>query len=412
MRIAIASEFPLAPDRVFGGLEALSRGLARRIARDASHEVHVVSFHASLAAAHLERVEGVSVHRFPLPERFGNLTWGAQERSLTVEALRRIQPDVVHSLGLGPKALAVKAAGFPWVVSVNGIRSNEARAAGGLKNRVRASVCRSMERAGLRAARHVIFPSPFVRSLLAEAVTGARTHIIENAVDPEFFEIGAEASPRTILCVGRVIPLKAPEVLIDAVHLLAESGLDVEARFVGPPDEASYLEHLEERARHLGISGRVRFLGFVPDWVLLREMGNAGILAHPSRVEIAPLSVMQAMAAGRPVVATNVGGTPYLVEDGKTGFLVPPGDAPKLASRLRSLLEDTELRAEFAAAARRQAERRFRIERAVEDTLSVYEQVSARPSRNALESTGSRGCNRLKLLGLMQDSHQPPAKDG
>jgi glycosyltransferase involved in cell wall biosynthesis len=377
VRIAFASEFPTADDRVVGGLEAVVRGLATTMSERFDHEVHAVSFHAGLETARVDVVGDVRVHRFPQPAHLGNLTFGAEERRMTARALRRIRPDVVHSLGLGPKALGTAASGLPWVVSVNGIQSNEARAVGGIRNRVRSWVCARMESSSLKAARHLIVPNPTVRGLLGGRIRTQIVHVIENSVDREFFEIGDARTPGTILSIGRVIPLKAPEVLIEASRLLAVRGIEARIRIVGPPDDDRYLAGLRARVRDAGLEGRVEFLGFVSDEELYREMAGAAVLAHASRVEVAPLSVMQAMAAGRPAVATDVGGTSFLVREGKTGFLVPPDSPGELAARLATLVEEPEVARRMGEAARVEAEKRFRITHAVERTLEVYEKAVA-----------------------------------
>jgi glycosyltransferase involved in cell wall biosynthesis len=120
-------------------------------------------------------------------------------------------------------------------------------------------------------------------------------------------------------------------------------------------------------------------------------MASAGLLVHPSRVEIAPLSVMQAMAAALPVVATAVGGTGTLVDPGRTGLLVPPGHPARLARAIAQLVDDPARAQRMGAAGRREAEARFRRETHVARTLEVYRAVAAR----ALDSTGSERRNRI-----------------
>jgi glycosyltransferase involved in cell wall biosynthesis len=312
---------------------------------------------------------------------------------------------VVHSLGLGPKALAAASSGLPWVVSVNGIQSNEARATGGLRNAIRGFVLRRVEQAGLDAARDVIVPNPLVRSLLGSRLKGQRVHLVENQVDEVFFDVDGEGDPATIVCIGRLLPLKSPETLIDAVRRLADRRHDVRVRFVGPPDDPAYLETLRQRAARLGLLDRVTFLGFVSDDELLREVAGAGILAHPSRVEVAPLAVMQGLAAGRAVVATRVGGTAHLVRDRRTGRLVPPADPDAMASALEAYLLDPPLARRLAEAGRADARERWLPARVLERTQAVYEAV--REARPGFESAGSRRRNPIELRSLAAGTPEP-----
>ncbi|MBZ0270294.1 glycosyltransferase family 4 protein, partial [bacterium] len=300
MRVVLCAEFPLADDRVVGGIEEVARRLGGAMAARGDLDVHAVSFHGGLERPRTDDVRGVTVHRFPLPRRLGNLTFGAAERRATAGAIRRLEPDVVHPLGLGPKALGAADAGRPWVVSVNGIQSNEARTAGGVRNRARAWAFSRMEDAGLRRATDVIVPNDVVRGMLGGRLGDARVHRIENAVDERFFGLEPLRGAGRIVCVGRILPLKAPEDLIEAAARLAGEGVEFRIRFVGPPDDEAYLDGLRRRVRREGLEDRVEFLGFVSDERLFEELRAAAVLVHPSRVEVTPLSVMQAMAAGLP----------------------------------------------------------------------------------------------------------------
>lgn len=400
MRIALLSEYPLAEDRVVGGLEALARELAGGLAACGGTEVHVLSFHGGLATPSSGTVGRVHVHRFPLPRRFGNVTRGAAERRATLGRLREIRPDVVHALGLGPKALAAADSGFPWLVTVNGIQSVEARTTGGWRNRIRAAVLGGMENAGLRRATDVVVPNAIVADLIRTRLGSARVHVLENPVDDRFFDLAPAGDPTRVICVGRLLPLKAPEDLIEAAWQLLAERSPVRVRFVGPADDRWYLEGLKERVRRAGLGTGVEFLGFVSDDELRREMAAAGVLVHPSRVEVAPLAVMQAMAAGLPVIATNVGGTGHLVDPGRTGLLVPPGEPARLARALAQLRSDPARARRMGGAGRAEAERRFRREVHLERTLSLYADVARRP----LDSTGSGSRNALEFRRITHGS--------
>jgi glycosyltransferase involved in cell wall biosynthesis len=110
------------------------------------------------------------------------------------------------------------------------------------------------------------------------------------------------------------------------------------------------------------------------------------MLVMASRQETAPVSVMEAMAAGLPVVATDVGGTRWLVEDESSGRLVPVGDDVRLADALRRYLEDPSAAREHGRAARGIAERRFRVDTVVDRTLEVYSRVAAAARASGAEN--------------------------
>jgi glycosyltransferase involved in cell wall biosynthesis len=149
--------------------------------------------------------------------------------------------------------------------------------------------------------------------------------------------------------VARAVPL--------AVWLLAGRG-----RLLG---------ELEDEARRLGIADQVRFLGFRDDAAALLQAVNVFIL--PSLSEGLPVAVLEAMAAGKPVVATDVGGNREVIVDGQTGFLVPPRDAGALAARTITLLTDKSLADRYGAEGQARVREEFSLERMV----SAYEELYA-----------------------------------
>jgi glycosyltransferase involved in cell wall biosynthesis len=179
------------------------------------------------------------------------------------------------------------------------------------------------------------------------------TVVIRNAVD--VFSASRSrhdrATPR-LIAVGR---LKAPKdflTLVRALAALPEGSF--EALIVGDgPDRGA----VEEEIRRLGLEKRVRLAGERSDVPAL--LADADLFVLPSRSEGLPVSVLEAMAAELPVVASGVGGLPELVVDGETGILVPPGAPEPLAAALGRLVEDRDLRRRFGAAGRTRAEALF-----------------------------------------------------
>ena len=191
-----------------------------------------------------------------------------------------------------------------------------------------------------------------------------------------------QIAPQTLVFihVGRFDAVKNHAMLISAFSQLFASALaPVELWLVG---DGELREAVQQQARTLGIESRVRFLGVrsdIPD--LLRA---ADVFVFPSRWEGNPLSVMEAMAAGLPVVATAVGGVPELVEDGVSGILVPNEDCDALVQAMLQMVQHPDLRAQMAHAARCRAEERFDMRHTVAAYESLYESIlqRARPTGN------------------------------
>jgi glycosyltransferase involved in cell wall biosynthesis len=126
-------------------------------------------------------------------------------------------------------------------------------------------------------------------------------------------------------------------------------------------------------AKQLGIASRTQFLGFRRD--VTRRLADAQVFLLITNWEGFPRSILEAMRAGLPVVASDVGGNAESVRDGETGFIVPRGDVASLRTALARLIADPELRMRFGALGRRRFEERFTFERMCEKTFAVYRDV-------------------------------------
>lgn len=184
-----------------------------------------------------------------------------------------------------------------------------------------------------------------------------------------------------ILAAGRLIDKKGFDTLIEACARLQARGLVFECRIFGTgPLEAE----LERRAEAAGLTTMVELPGWAPAGQLLEAMGRAAVFAMPSRVAAGgdrdgiPNVVLEAMAAGLPVVATNVSGIPEAVSHETTGLLVEPDDVPALADALERVLTDAALSARFGAAARARIAEEFTLEVASSRLLSLFQSTPVR----------------------------------
>ena len=168
--------------------------------------------------------------------------------------------------------------------------------------------------------------------------------------------------PDLIVAVGRLDPIKGFEVLIEAVATLARRGRAVRARIIG---DGPLWPTLEGRVAELGLGERISFSGAMSQVEVRAAVRAAAIVALPCVVapdgdrDGIPVSLMEAMASGAPVVSTPISGIPELVGDGREGLLVQPGDPAALARALARLLDDAPLRRGLAEAARAKVEREF-----------------------------------------------------
>jgi glycosyltransferase involved in cell wall biosynthesis len=185
-------------------------------------------------------------------------------------------------------------------------------------------------------------------------------------------ELGLPPGAPLVGIVARLVPVKAHEVFLAAAKAMAPVRPDIVFLIVGDGERRA---ELETAARASGLGDRVRFLGWRAD--LDRLYADLDIVVLTSKNEGSPVALIEAMAAGRPVVSTRAGGVEDVVTDGETGVIVPIGDAPALARAVVDLLEDPARAARLGAAARASVVARFGSGRLVGDIDALYQRLLA-----------------------------------
>ena len=252
-----------------------------------------------------------------------------------VRAARAVDADLLHAHWI-PAGWVAARTGKPYVVQVWGTDVELARHAPRLARRV------------LRGARLVIAASTTLADL-ARLLGAREVRVIPSGVDLPA-AVGEEADPPEVLYAGRLSPEKGVLELVEATR-----GLLLVTAGDGPL-----------RSRVPGARG------FVPHDELQSLYARAAVVACPSRREGFGVACLEAMAHGRPVVATGVGGLRDLVVDGETGIVVPPRDPAALRSALERLLGDRSLRRRLGAAGRERARERFSWATMTDATLEAY----------------------------------------
>jgi glycosyltransferase involved in cell wall biosynthesis len=450
MKVALLGPYP--PDgHLAGGVDAvvwaLAEGLAARPAKSpqgaespqgAKSPQGEVELHVLTAAAGLEMPvvsrsrPGLTLHQVPL-RRGDRLLWHWPFVRSLIRTLQAVAPDVVHAHGTGPYAAAALGCGRPAVITPHGVIFREAalaprwgsRWAGvelppiqlpliQLAARLRWMFDAWYERWIVRRARDLIAISPYVVQEY-RPLTRARFHTIENPVADVFFDIplaGQELAPRTsepgaaetergrMLCVARLIPRKDILTLLHAFARVRAAVPGTRLEIAGQTDADTstplstsppYTRACLATVAELGLEGSVHFLGEQHGAALVDCYARADLVLLTSRQETAPVVVAEAMAAGRPVVATRVGGVPYMVADGQTGLLADAGDPQGLADATIALLSQPERRRAYGEAGRKAAWQRFRLEAVVQRTVELYASMLATNRSRRLPASGG-GC--------------------
>jgi glycosyltransferase involved in cell wall biosynthesis len=317
-----------------------------------------------------------TIRGFPEYMRLDALTRYASLRRQIRKVILKLQPDLIHVHGTEyGYGLAALETNVPIIVSIQGIVNLLARISPSIFFRLQASI----ERHVIRTAKYFGSRTAWANSFIRNMNNTATIYDLPEAVDQVFFKKVAKQSNQNILMVGSVIQRKGIEEALDAMRLVLVACPSSKLFVVGEGN-LDYLQELKQRTKSAGIEAHVEWLGFKPAEEIAALHAVSAILIHPSHLDNSPNSVAEAMASGLPVVASNVGGIPSMVENGATGLLVELRNPRQLAEAIIALLHNEAERKRLASRAKEVAFERHFPPEVAEKTLNVYKDIIARES--------------------------------
>jgi glycosyltransferase involved in cell wall biosynthesis len=380
LRVLMATAYPRHTVR--GGVEAAAHQLVSALAQRDDLEVHVAAFHPTVSRPFDEVCDGIHLHwvrRWRRLSTFQLLTVGALQL-LMLE--RHVQPDVLHAQGPTPFGVSARFSRRPLVLTVHGLemlstRMRRARVFSGPVGVLRRRLAGLAMDLSVERCDAVVSISPYVEQFLGDRLADKPRAAIANPVAPAFFDVPQASNARggCLLSVGNLSETKNQLLLVRAFAAVASNFPTWRLVLVGPTTDHGYRARVEKLITSLGLSGRVQLSGETSPDDVVELYARADVVLSGSIQETAPLAVAQAMAAARPVVATDVGGLRWMVEDRVTGFIVPSDGDAAMASALRTLLGDAQQRQDMGQAARRVALERFHPRQIAEQTADFYRQV-------------------------------------
>jgi glycosyltransferase involved in cell wall biosynthesis len=365
----------------------LARGLAERgyettlVAGDVARGEASMSFVAEQAGVDVVTLPGLSRELSPVRDALAAFR--------LARLIRRLRPDVVHThtakAGAVGRAAALLA-GRRRPVVVHTFHGHVLRGYFGTGGTL---VFRAIETLLARASDRLIAVSPEVRDELVALHVASRDKF-------SVVRLGIELEPRVsfdgdpsevrrrhgipegkfvVGWFGRMTAVKRTDDLLTMLAGARERGVDALLLLVGDGDDR---ERLEQRAHDLGLARSCLFLGYQEDVAPWYAICDTVVLTSAS--EGTPVTIIEALAAGRPVVATKVGGVPDVVDEGETGFLVRPHDTHALAERLEILAGDPVRRRAMGELGRARMLERYSVERLVDDVDALYRELLATTS--------------------------------
>ncbi|MBN1346144.1 MAG: glycosyltransferase family 4 protein [Phycisphaerae bacterium] len=371
MRVALIGLYPVQ-DVITGGQEKITYLLAHGLKRRDDIDLHLIAQTPMIPRTETLHKNGLTIHAirdYGVPAVLQYFT--VRQRD-TLKAIEAISPDVIHAQEM-MSALQVARTGIPCVLTVHGMFHLEYLLHEGLMQWMVDRVHLHYFEKGLRTARYIISISPYVEQELSRFTSAEFVHI-PNPVGEEFFRMGEDVEEEAgrLLCVGTLMPRKCTFEIVRAIEIVRRRFPDVRLRLVGKDKGGSYVEQVKAFAKDAGMERNVDFVGKVDEDQLHEEFRRCSILLLMSRQETAPGVIAEAMAVGKPVVASGICGVPYMVDDGKTGLLVAKDDVEGFADRIMKLLEDDDLRLSMGREGRAKALREYNNDVIVEQTINVY----------------------------------------
>jgi len=357
-----------------GGTETMTARLITNMGSEFHNEVCFLSREGPIGSELKQK--GVKVYYLPLAN-----PWAIPIVTLRLYLLlRRNRYDILHLYGLKANLLGRilgKLSGYRRILG--GLRSIYPS---GLKKKWTLWIDRLTF--GLSLG-YVSNSQAAIDFLISHGYNRRKFWLIHNGIDIKPFYRRSDAEKETIkrkyglpldkliiTCVANLRPPKGHEYLIQALHELKSKGFDYLALLIG---DGPLRGRLEELVQELGLKNQVRFLGSRDRKEIPEILAITDIFVLPSLWEGLPTAAIEAMAAGCPVVATNVAGTPEVIVDRKTGFLVPPCDPQALADKIKLLLQDQVLRERMGQAGIERVKQHFTIERMVREYEDLYRKL-------------------------------------
>ncbi len=296
---------------------------------------------------------------------------------------RKEKFDVIHgnaeeSYAVGNIAARIKAA---YVFTSHAPNIPTIGMVGGMLNPIRflKSINTYLLRQAMMEANHIVAFSKFSNDLIVKglgSVSADRVKVIPPGIESSWFEVERNhVDPNRILFWGRVEEEKGLPELFDSLTKMVSKKPDIKLTLVG---EGNRLQEYKTLAADLGLSSNVEFTGWLSDREIQKRVAQSSIGVFPSRIESFGLSVVEAMAAGLPVIAARAGAVPENIEEGVTGRLVPVNDSSSLTEAILAALEDPPSAENMAKSAKSAVREKFSWEKAADNMLELYESLLAK----------------------------------
>lgn len=361
MNIVQIGNYPISAECIHGGVEASVYGLVNELGR--GHTVDVFDIPRIGGQERVERYGNLTIHRYANP--------GTHNKDAVIrlkEMVRDIvalSPEVCHVHGTNAinKEIyfALQTHGIKMMLTVHGLLHEEKKQALLRKPSMKALyqyiIQTRDERELLEAAPRIIVDTAYVEEKLKGYGLKhvPQMHVIPQGIDETYYGIKCDPKSKVILCVGAIAPRKGHIYTVEMFNRLRAKGVEAKLRIIGSLADKGYYEQLKQKIAERKYKEDISLEANLPREELLKAYAEAKVFVLHSREESQGIVFAEAMATGLPVVATKIGGIPYVVEDGKSGLLCPYGDVEAMEMMVERLMTEEKVWKEFSAESRERA---------------------------------------------------------
>lgn len=356
------------------------------------YEMGGVTMHIKKLAKYLALREDIELHIITV----GNKNQSIQKDNLNIHVVKKwffylfsfpisilllrremmkINPDIVHAqVTTAPYSTvaALVRKKYPVLLTVHGTVTKDIKYYSGLTFVLFKLVHKPNERYVVSKIPNIIIVAPQVKDIIS-GMTNSKIHVIPNGID---FEDVQNIQPKSIehpsiFYIGGLTKIKGVDILLKAIPIIKEKIPTIHVYIAGSGPQEN---ELKELVKKLNIGEDVEFLGFISGRDKYAWYKSADICVFPSRHDCGPIVLPEAMACGKPIVASNVGGIPFMVENGKTGLLFKSENVEDLADKIVAVLKDKKIREKMGKAGLEKV-KEFTWDKIAEQTVAVYREI-------------------------------------
>ncbi|RJQ18363.1 MAG: glycosyltransferase family 1 protein [Nitrospiraceae bacterium] len=307
----------------------------------------------------------INYHFLPMPKslpKLGFLELYLRRKRNLQHLINEIDPDIVHGHGTEREyGLTSVSCNYLSLLTIHGLlkevyRTNEGIY--GIRNKINLSIRKQFENVTLRRGRNFIFITPWVENVIRGKYVVKNGFNIFNPVAPAFFDVQKEWGSKRIVYIGRINKLKGLTDLIRGMAIVVQEDANITLDIYGHCED-DYADYINRFIKDNNVASHVKMHGFMSNDRLPEVLSSSELLVIPSFMENCPMVVLEAMATGTPVIATNKGGIPFIVDDGKTGFLFEYADVERLAELILKITNSHDLKIMLSNNAREKASKDF-----------------------------------------------------